>query len=262
MNSVSVQSGRWSRRRLLISMAVVFALQAGLIFWLSGKSDATPRPATTSPVLRFDRFRPAALLELEDPTLFVLPNHETFSGRAWMQVPRQQFQSRDWTEPPRWLPLPVQQLGAAFMEFAERHAQSQFDPAVLPERRVAVPEFVPVAVAQPASTLRLEGPIVARQLLSDAILPSWAHPDILTNTVVQVVVDAHGNVISAVPLRPGSGLPKADQYACDFAKSARFNSIAPEGPDRSEAPQPRLTVGTMIFQWHTVPATNSPAPAE
>jgi hypothetical protein len=56
-------------------------------------------------------------------------------------------------------------------------------------------------------------------------------------------------------LPPDSGFAPADQYdqadqrALELARAMRF------------IPSPRLTIGRMIFNWHTVPppATNAPA---
>jgi hypothetical protein len=72
---------------------------------------------------------------------------------------------------------------------------------------------------------------------------------------VQLLVNEAGDVVSAVLLPPDSGYAATDQYdqadqrALELARAARF------------APAPRLTMGRMIFNWHTVPppATNAPA---
>jgi hypothetical protein len=71
---------------------------------------------------------------------------------------------------------------------------------------------------------------------------------------VQVVVDAAGNVVSAVllpannPLEAAGHFDDADRRALDLARTARF------------APAPNLTVGRMIFNWHTVPITSTNEP--
>jgi len=98
--------------------------------------------------------------------------------------------------------------------------------------------------------------LAARRLLTALDLPSWPHSDILTNTVVQVVVDADGDTLSSTPLK-SCGLSEADQFALKTAASARFLSARKPGQ-----PAVPLSWGKMIFQWHTVPAesTNS-APA-
>ena len=79
--------------------------------------------------------------------------------------------------------------------------------------------------------------------------------DVIAPSRVQVLVDAIGDVVSAVLLPPddseaaASHYDAADQRALELARAMRF------------APSSCLTVGRMFFYWHTVPppATNSPA---
>ena len=56
-------------------------------------------------------------------------------------------------------------------------------------------------------------------------------------------------VVSVVLLPPGSGWDDADQRALELARAARF------------APAPRLTIGRLVFHWHTVPLPGTNAPA-
>jgi hypothetical protein len=54
-------------------------------------------------------------LALNNPTLFALPNRTDFaSAFVVAQLPRAVSASFDWTEPPRWLLLPAENLGATF----------------------------------------------------------------------------------------------------------------------------------------------------
>jgi len=86
--------------------------------------------------------------------------------------------------------------------------------------------------------------------------------DLLANSSVQVVVDANGNVLSAVltqdPGRspvlsaPGSGSAEADRLALDLAKSVRFAPLP-----RKAGLAPRLMVGTIVLEWQTIPASNN-----
>jgi TonB family protein len=78
-------------------------------------------------------------------------------------------------------------------------------------------------------------------------LPSPAYNDVIAPTVVQVLVDAAGHIVSTVMLA-GSGVDSADQRALDLARAARF--FPASGP----------ALGRIIFNWHTVPAPVS-APA-
>jgi TonB family protein len=103
------------------------------------------------------------------------------------------------------------------------------------------------------STVFASGGVSKRRWLNPpAVLRSWSAADLLTNSVVRVVVDADGLVFSTALLPPGSGSKAADQSALEMARSARF------------APLPRHAkqmTGTLVFEWHTVPLaeTNSPA---
>ena len=70
------------------------------------------------------------------------------------------------------------------------------------------------------------------------------------NTVVQVLVDARGQVIRATLLPPGSSSPEADQTALKTARNLRFKTSS----DSTSA-----VVGRLIFEWATTPSTNAPA---
>jgi len=81
---------------------------------------------------------------------------------------------------------------------------------------------------------------------------------------VQVLVDAAGNVVSHTLLRPESGSKdpdqqQADQRALELARAARFAPLPQSGSAPTNSPG-RVTRGTLIFEWHTVPrpATNAP----
>ena len=78
------------------------------------------------------------------------------------------------------------------------------------------------------------------------ILPPLPFNDVLPPGRVQALVDAAGNVVSAVLLEP-SGLELADTNALAIARNARF------------APAAQLTFGEIIFNWHTIPVNSAAA---
>lgn len=85
--------------------------------------------------------------------------------------------------------------------------------------------------------------------------PAWTNAQLLAPTVVQVLVDAQGGVLSATLELPGSGLGLADQEALRFARQIRF--VPP--PDSRTAKSPQW--GRLEFIWHTVlPPLESPSP--
>jgi hypothetical protein len=103
--------------------------------------------------------------------------------------------------------------------------------------------------------MQVEGDLAQRQLPSQISLTNWPYPDVIAPSKVQVLVDAAGNVVSAVLLPSENNVEVAAHYdaadarALELARSLRF------------APSPRLTFGKLIFNWRTVlpVATNSPA---
>jgi hypothetical protein len=97
------------------------------------------------------------------------------------------------------------------------------------------------------STMSIEGGLAQRQLPAQINLTNWPVADVIAPSVVQVLVDAAGKVISTVLLPPGSGITAADQYndadqrALTIARTLRFT------------PSPGPALGRITFNWHTVP---------
>src|SRR5205814_1308130 len=201
----------------------------------------------------------AELLNIEDPTLFALPDPRGFSGPAWMSAPALRHQSRDWTEPRRWLSLPMAGMGAAFSEFVRTNVVSPRLLADKPAPRLGQVTAAPVPLRE-KSTFRIEGDLAGRELVAPLEVPSIPHTDILKNTVVQLGVSPLGFTFSPPVVLSSSGSKTADQRALDLAKAARFKPVARAGPATPGSPS-ALTWGKLIFQWHTVElsATNSPS---
>jgi TonB family protein len=257
MNSVSIELRPWPRSLWWMAIAFVLTFQIALVFWLSERSPRAPPRALAAPVFHLSPGESDELLALEDPTLFVLPHHEGFSGQTWLRIPAQDFHPADWSEPPCWLPLPVQQLGTSFRSFAQTNTFPPFQTVVMPPLALTVPELSPTGPFAAPSTLKIEGDLARRRLLSPLELKSWPNPDLLTNTIVQLLVDSQGNTVSATVLQPGSGKAEADQLALELARSARFEPAGPAGPHKAEHTAADLTLGTMIFEWQTLPPTNA-----
>src|SRR5206468_5907294 len=65
--------------------------------------------------------------------------------------------------------------------------------------------------------------------------------------ILQVLVDAQGFTRSR-ELLTSCGSARADDYALELAKTARFVSIETTGPDRRPGGQEPLTVGVLVFR--------------
>jgi TonB family protein len=217
-------------------------LHLGLILWLEDHSSIQPRPESQPLVFHIAANNNDQLWALNDPTLLALPNPHAFSGMAWLKFAPPPARPLEWTEPIEWLEPQFEKTAAAFRKFM---ATNQVEPEQTSYRiqpQLLLPECIPLNV-RTQSGWRIEGELAEWQLLTSIILPSWPAAAILTNTLVQIVVDAAGKPFSATLLPPGSGSAEADQHALDVAQRLRFKSASERGG---------LTWGTLVFEWNTV----------
>jgi len=244
----------WPLNRWLMLIVLVFAVHVLLLFVFGARKQVVSRAAADAPTLRLADSSDE-LLALKDPTLFALPRSGDFVTAAWSQPPVVTQPSFRWMEPPRWLPLSADELMAVFSQFMQSNRVASFALQLKPPVKLSAPSppFGP-ALAQ-NSTMRVEGDLTQRRLLTPMELPSWPYADVIAPTKVQVLVDEAGDVVSATLLPSDNSLEAlshsdaADQRALELARAAHF------------APATRLTIGQMIFTWRTVPppATNPPA---
>ncbi len=246
MNAASAEShpARWTWTRWLTLFALVLATQIGFIFLFGEREQIVPRAVTNVPTLRLADGSDE-LIALSDPTLFALPNPKDFASSIWLQMHTNAPQDFRWTESPRWLQLPVEEIGAAFGRFMQTNRFENFQLRFKPQPKLSAPESPVDSASAQTSRLQIEGDLVSRRLLVPVNLPSLPYDDAIAPSKVQVLVDAAGDVASVVLLE-SSGWNDADQSALRLARAARF------------APSPHLTIGRMIFYWHTVPSSVSP----
>jgi TonB family protein len=81
------------------------------------------------------------------------------------------------------------------------------------------------------------------------ILPEWPATDLITNTVVQVMVTAEGNTASETVLTP-SGIKDADDFALGVARTLAYKPL----PEQPSAPQEmKIRWARLQFDWQVVP---------
>jgi hypothetical protein len=196
----------------------------------------------------------AAFSELSDPAVFALPSPEGFSRAGWLTYKLLSDEFAETPEEPKWLQVDTEGLGRNLSDFLATNAT--------PPIRIAdesMPELVglqprPSAEMEfPQSELRIGGGLAQRKLMTPLTPPAWPHTDILTNSVVHLLVGADGAPVSTA-LVWGSGSKEADNYALAATKRLRFK------PERSRE---SVTSGTASFLWQTLPprpATNILSP--
>ena len=249
-----VRAGRWWGR-----VGLVLGLQIGLIFWLGDREPLRRRPAAAAPTLQLASATSAELLALTDPTLFVLPHTNGFAGEAWLRVPPPETNSFEWPETPWSLVLGCERLGTDFEHLIQTNLFAPWHIPARPRPELALPPRAgPEPVAE-RSTVRFTGELAGRRLLTVLDMPSWQNADLLTNTVVQLVVGAEGRPVSET-LLVRSGLDEADEYALARARIARFAPAAGATPDRLPEVLAGLSWGELVCQWQTLPRplTNAP----
>jgi hypothetical protein len=251
---------KWPWTRWLTFIAIVFAAHVALIVAFGERKPKPPRIPANVPMLKLATESSAELFELNDPTLFALPNHEGFAGPAWLEPPRVEFHRQEWTEPPRWLSLPVGEFGATFNQFMQTNRFVHFELEFKSPPQLTAP----VLPVQPAfaenSLLQISGGIANRQWLNPVKLQSWPYADVIAPSRVQVLVDAAGDVVSAVLLPPDNPSEAAmvhdadaDQRALELARAARFAPLSPGAASVARNPALRPAPGMLVFNWQTVP---------
>jgi TonB family protein len=264
MTDSPAEAPLWSHYKLTAVTFLVLAVQFGLIFWLVRYPAKTRPPATTKadwPTVFLSADRTAELPGINNPTLFVLANRQSFSGPAWMNVVSRNYPVPEWSEPPRPLALPVDRLGTSLDNLVKAVVPKPFE---LPPRRETQPDNPPILSPlnwlSAQSSAKFEGDLATRPLLSPLNPGSWPSADLLSNSVVQLAVDPDGRVFSAALLK-SCGLKDADASAVTLAKSARFKPLPASDLGGRDASQLNLDWGRLIVRWHTMPPppTNSVA---
>lgn len=258
---------RWDARRWALVAALIFVLEVSLVHVLSWRPEATLPPFHRETTLRFasdpalaSRLRD--LVWLPDAAQLATVNPHGFTAPLWRDTPPPALPAGDLGASPRWQEIPLASAGSV-AEFALR--------APLPRLVVATPlrparrgVRVEGAVLAPKSLLDVRGDLAGRRVVHVPDLPVWPLDDILRPSEVQVLVNAEGDVLSALLQPPGSGLAEADAKAVELAQQVLF---APLNDDPG-----RLTWGRLRFRWASAPppaatnqtatATNTPAAAQ
>jgi len=154
--------------------------------------------------------------------------------------------------------LSAGQLGSTFREFVGSNSLPQPSWVAGWSEPMPTPAFTATLQGPPTqSAVQRTGGLAERQWMRPPDLTNFANAELLTNSVVRMVVAADGKPISFT-LLISSGLTAADRFALDQARVCRFEPL----PEPQDASQPErletLSWGELVFEWSTLPlpATN------
>ncbi len=252
MNAKSIRRYAPADLRWFLIALGITALQAGVVLLLSNHSpgstiqhDAVPRVEVAAWDLTH---------VLPDPLLLALPTPRGFAGIGWRSASDPRYIAQDWTEGIPWLCQSETGLARTFLAA----------PTVGIGRGVTVDKPLPqltqnglpgMVLAQ-QTVLRIEGDGSDWELAAPLTLPSLTHSNVLSETVVQAIADASGQVFSAIVLK-SSGLKTADQQALALARTAQFRIT------RVDSNELEWAWAHLIFEWRTLapgpPAGEEPA---
>jgi hypothetical protein len=253
----------WSFYKWAAIIAVIFGLQAGLILWLAARRPPPPVPvrpglAIAGAVDPFAEIPGAINPNLQPATQpGAFPGGVSFDDSEVTNVPA------DWSGQPKALLLrPLKPLDADLTNAPRASLSTAVSFVARPQPHSDLMNIFPPADAAAESTFTLQGPLAARTLLSPPKLRSFSWDQALSNSLVQIDVDAEGRVCDPPVLEPGgsSGLPEADDYALSVAQQLRFQPLPGAGARSTPGSPPSLTWGTLAIHWLTLPPPPPAAP--
>jgi TonB family protein len=238
----------WTPKKFTLVLLFVLAFHVALVCLLGTRRQILPRAATNVPRLQLAN-NANEFIALGDPTLFARPNAHDLVTAYWRQLPASTRPNFDWPAPPGFLTNASANLGTMFRDFIQNSRPSELPLHFKPEPQSTLPDVAGNG-ATPQTTRQIAGELAYRPLVGPkaAVLPSLPRNDVLGPSTVLVLVDAAGNVASAVVVEPNTA-PEADQLALQLVRNLRF------------APAPHLTFGEISFTWHTVPLLNTNEPS-
>lgn len=260
MNPPDTEAKPWSKGKWAAAMILVLALQVILALRLSNPAKVEARPASPQRTWLLLSVPPqnsrwTEAFTIHDPTLFAHGSPLGFSGDAWLNHRPNVHRLTDWTNPPFWLRPVTNSLGVAFRTYVQTNLPNLTDIAAATEP----PPFKLPALGSLLATqseFSVEGDLARWRPQWNEPLPLIAQIEFITNSVVEILTDAKGRLLSHT-LLSSSGSRVADELALERARQVRWRRASTNDVDAAGATTGRLR-GRMVFHWLTAPATNPP----
>jgi TonB family protein len=249
----------WSWNQLVRVAGGVLLLELILVFSLSRPASPLRAPEAFPGALVWHGEESDFVLSqwLPDPVVFARVVAQGFSGPLWLSA--QAIDSVKGTPVHQGLRTSAKFPQSLRPKLDEVAPTEPRDPGPRLTAMWFAPEPSPRTWRAPQSFglersfFRLGEGLIGWQIELNETPPVWTNAHLLAPTVVQVLVNPQGLLLSATLEPPGSGLPAADQEALRLVRQARF--VAP--PDRPLSSP--LHWGRVELVWHTVaPVPESP----
>lgn len=261
MKSPGSETKPWSNGKWAVVVSLIFTLHVLFELRLSSSARISARPAApqktwllASPPPSGSRW--AETMVSQDPTLFARGSALGFSGEAWLNRPPATHRLADWTNAPFWLQNVTNSFGAAFRTYVQTNLPILADIAAATEP----PPFklAPLnSLLATQSELSVEGELARWEPVLREPLPLIAQTEFITNSVVELLADRKGRLLSHTLLH-SSGSRAADEWALKSARHVQWrqtNFTSSAQPSHRPAP----LSGRFIFHWRTAPMTNPPS---
>ncbi len=246
----------WSSFKWAGVIVVIFGVQAGLMLWLGGREPASVPAGKPALAVRVPEYQAAVTSGAGSPMLLVTPNRDGFSS-VWLRASQITTQPAEWNgQPDGTLQQPLNPPGdeiEARVDSGSAKLASVLNRPELVPKTVGIP---PDAISE--STFAIEGDLERRTLLARPTLVSPVGDAALSNSIVEIDVNADGLVVDPPVIPPGgsSSSAETDAYARSIAMSLQFKPL-PRAGSLAEC-----SWGRVVFQWRTLPspATNNLPP--
>ena len=246
----------WSSFKWAGVIVVIFGVQAGLMLWLGGRAPASVPADQPALEVRVPEHQAAVTPGAGSPLLLVTPNRNGFSS-VWLRASEITNQPAEWNgQPDGTLPQPLNPPGDEIVARVDSGSAQLVSVLDRPKPALKTVGIPPNAISE--STFDIEGDLARRTLLARPALVSPVSDAALSNSIVEIDVNADGLVVDPAVIPPGgsSSSAETDAYARSIAMSLQFKPLP-----RASLPAER-TWGRVVFQWRTLPApaTNNLSP--
>lgn len=246
MSEIAEKINRWSRKKWLIAVLIIFTLQMAFFILLSERNQKAEyggkilmaMMSGDSPNL------PDEIAEIQNPIILAFPTKNNYSSKSWFRIPPLNNDYYEWI-PDNYLLSPLPELlGNEFSKFLP-NLRSILDVSIFEIKDELAGNVYPdfrLEDLYTNSVFRIEGEITRRGLIYAPSLPVIESSDVLPPSTVEIVVNEDGYVVSST-LIVASGSPTADQKAVELSKKFIFSRS-----EKTDNPS-GLSFGKITFYW-------------